>query len=404
MIELTEGKAQVVRLTPEQAAGLAESRVVQLSPRLSPGEWLLRDTGQVGAARIAGVELRIVPKTPVRRLFFLLGYAAKHLRWKDHEVDAGRHTDLLPAIAHAFARAAERALRQGVLQGYREVRDSLPYVRGRILVGEQVRRRQAIPLPVEVLYDEYDMDIAENRLLLAATYRLLRLPGIPAETRALLRHLPVRLAGVSPLVPGRPLPAWRPSRLNARYHTALGLAELVLRGNSLEYDDATVRVDGLLVDMWRVFEDFVGAALADALRPYGGRSVEQDTAHHLDHACLVQLRPDFVHYRSTAIGTERPVAIADAKYKIEESTANSDLYQMLAYCTVLGLPAGHLIYAAGPAGPRTHRVAGSTGIEITQHTLDLSQPSDVLLGQVAEIAALMIDGSVRQERARPAGV
>lgn len=392
MIELREGQPLVVPLSAEQAAGLAECKVVQLSATPTPGRWRLADTGMVGAARIAGMELRIVPKTPVHRLFFLLGYAFRHLRWQDAEVDAGRHDDLLAAIAHAFARAAERALSGGVLQGYLEVEEALPYVRGRIRMGEQLRRRYGMPLPVEVAYDDYDVDITENRLLLAATHRVLTLPGIPAETRVLLRHLPVRLAGVSHLVPGRPLPSWRPTRLNARYHTALGLAELILRGNSLEYDGEVVRVDGLLVDMWRVFESFVGAALAEALRPYGGRSVEQDTAHHLDHDRVVSLQPDFLHYRTTALGTDRPDAVADAKYKIEDRPGahNQDLYQMLAYCTALGLPVGHLVYAGGTAGRHTHQVIGSSGIRIMQHALDLSQPSGVLLNQIAEIAALMI--------------
>ncbi|MFG2005832.1 McrC family protein [Spirillospora sp. NPDC048911] len=395
MIELIEGVAQEVALTAEQATELADSKVVQLGLSPVPGRFVLRDRGIVGAARIAGLQLRIKPKTPVHRLFFLLGYAQGSLRWQQAEVDAGQHTDLLAAIAHAFARAAERALSRGVLQGYREVEEALPYVRGRVLVGEQLRSRYGMPLPVEVRYDEYDVDITENRLLLAATYRLLRLPGIPLGTRTLLRHLPIRLAGVSPLLPGRPLPEWRPTRLNARYHAALGLAELVLRGDSLEFDGETIRVDGLLVDMWRVFESFVGAALAEALRPYGGRVVEQDTAHHLDHGSLVPLRPDFLYYRATALGIDKAAAVADAKYKIERRPGahGQDLYQMLAYCTALGLPAGHLVYAAGAAERHTHEVVGSSGIRIVQYTLDLAQPSDILLGQVAEIAELMADST-----------
>ena len=105
----------------------------------------------------------------------------------------------------------------------------------------------------------------------------MRLPAIPSSTRAQLRHLAVRLDGVSRPALGRSLPEWKPTRLNTRLHTALGLAELVLRGNAYELDDGrVVRADGLIVQMWKIFEDFVTTALAEALRRYGGRVRQQD--------------------------------------------------------------------------------------------------------------------------------
>jgi 5-methylcytosine-specific restriction enzyme subunit McrC len=140
--------------------------------------------------------------------------------------------------------------------------------------------------------------------------------------------------------------------------------------------------------MWRIFEDFVTVALTDALRPYGGRSQPQDMCHHLDHARRVQLRPDLVHYQLTPEGRERAAAVVDAKYKIERGPGgfNPDLYQMLAYCTVLGLDRGHLVYAEGPAQPRVHRVHG-TGLAIVTHSLDLSLLPDALLAQIEALVA-----------------
>lgn len=105
-------------------------------------------------------------------------------------------------------------------------------VRGRIRMADQWRRHYTLPLPVEIRFDDYTVDIPENQILLAAAGRLMRLPGVPASTRALLRHLAMRLDGVSRVVPGHSLPAWTPTRLNARHHTALGLAELILRANA----------------------------------------------------------------------------------------------------------------------------------------------------------------------------
>lgn len=389
MIDLVEGAPpREFELTAEQAASLAAVRAVRISPGPRTGLWRIRDNGYVGAATIGGIEIRIRPKTPIDRLLFLLGYSRSVRGWRQDEVDAGEHQDLLPALAHAFARAAHRALKQGVLQGYLEIDESSQVVRGRMREADQIRRRYGLPLPIEVRYDEFTVDIAENRLLLAAASRLLRLPGLAASTRAMLRHVRARLAGVSVLVPGVQLPEWHANRLNRRYHTALRLAELVQRGRSYELDDGTtVRVDGILIEMWRVFEDFVTVALSEAFQPYGGRTDLQDRRHHLDHGKQVPLRPDLVRYVIDPDGVERPGAVVDAKYKISTGPDghNSDLYQMLAYCTVLGLRRGHLIYAKGDAESYLH-VIHRSGVEITQHALDLTLPPTELLVAVDELA------------------
>ena len=58
-------------------------------------------------------------------------------------------------------------------------------------------------------------------------------------------------------------------------------------------------------------------------------------------------------------------AVIDAKYKAEKPAGypNADLYQLLAYCTVLGLRDGHLVYARGNEDPARH-VVRQSGVEI----------------------------------------
>ncbi|WP_067069021.1 McrC family protein [Carbonactinospora thermoautotrophica] len=388
LIELEELGGKTAALTDAQAAALAASGVVRVSRRRS-GTWEVEPCGKVGVARVAGVEIRITPKIPIRRLLFLIGYARDQGGWRDEDVELADFPDLVPAAAHAFARQAERALAGGVLQGYRTVDDALPVVRGRIRQRDQVRR-WGLPAPVEVSYDDFSVDIAENQLLRTAASELLALPGVPAAVRTRLRAIAHRLALATPLRRGRPLPAWRPTRLNARYHHAVRLAELVLRGRSFDQDwPGTVRVNGFLFDMVKVFEDFVTVALAEALRPYGGRCKAQARLH-LTRERRVLLKPDLVWY---ATG-DRPAAVVDAKYKAERTSGvpQQDLYQMLAYCTALGLPRGHLVYAKGQQPELTHHVRNS-GVELVQHALDLEQDLPGLRGQVARIAEAIVSPS-----------
>ena len=64
---------------------------------------------------------------------------------------------------------------------------------------------------------------------------------------------------------------------------------------------------------------------------------------------------------------------------------NADLYQLLAYRTVLGLSVGHLIYTKGNAESREYTVRRA-GIRLIAHTLDLSLPPHQLLASIGDIA------------------
>ncbi|MHB1432127.1 MAG: McrC family protein, partial [Streptosporangiaceae bacterium] len=262
------------------------------------------------------------------------------------------------------------------------VDEALPLVRGRIRVADQITRRPGLLLPLEVRYDEYSPDIPENRILRAAIRRMLTVPRLRPDIRARLAHLDGRLDGVGLLVPGAPRPSWRPSRLNERYAAALRLAAVVLRNQSAQPGPGGLTVASFVVSMAKVFEDFVTIALREALAPYGGttRGQYQD---HLDTSKTVPIRPDVVHLRDG-----RPAAVFDAKYKLEEADSrypNADFYQMHAYCTVLGLPRGWLVYAQGSARPQPRRVR-NTGIDIIAYPLDLTAHPASLLSQIRDLA------------------
>ncbi|MGW0885860.1 McrC family protein [Streptomyces sp. NPDC002671] len=394
------GPAVSVSLGSEAGRALAASGILQ-SATPDPGRdghWLLRAGSRVGAVQTpGGLVVRITPKTPVSRLFFLLGFSLDPARaWRDSRegtVDTGTYDDVVPALAHAVERQIDAALRQGVLQGYREVEESALVVRGRLREAEQIRRHFGRTPPVEIVYDAYTADTAENRILRAATERLLRLPGVPGPVRRRLAHQRVRLADALPLVRGQELPRWQPSRLNSRYQPALRLAEAVLRDTSPEHRPAgsePLTVDGFLLDMNKLFEDFVTVALREALQEHGLTARLQDS-HHLDTAGLIRIRPDLV----VRTGDGRtPLAVVDAKYKVEKADGllNADLYQALAYTTVLGLPEAHLVYAAGRQPERLHEVRGTTagpdgrGVRLYQHSLDLSREPGQLLSTLKEIA------------------
>jgi 5-methylcytosine-specific restriction enzyme subunit McrC len=403
VISLTEhGPARSLPLPDPLGRAVAASRVAEAAPDPDvPGRWRVKAGSKVGVATVTApgggaATIRITPKLPIARLLFLLGYALDAKGWRDDEAQLDADAELLPVLARLFQRQAERALRQGLLQGYRTTEETSLVVRGRLREADQIRRHHGEFPAVEIVHDEYTTDIAENRILRTAAERLLRLPtggtGVPRDLRGGLLRLRVRLADAALIRQGQAPPSWRPTRLNTRYQPALRLAELVLRGTSVEHRAGGIVVSGFLFDMARVFEDFVTVALREVLASHDGHCVLQ-ASHHLDDARAIRIVPDFVHY--DANGT--PAAVADAKYKAEKPAGfpDADLYQMLAYCTALRLRDGHLIYAKGNAPHAAHRVR-HTDITIHQHTLDLDQPPATLLADVRALA-----GRLPPETSRP---
>ncbi|GAB3360198.1 McrC family protein [Amycolatopsis echigonensis] len=393
VLELQEFGAELSALISDsEGQALAASRLVEAAPDpFNPGRWRVRAKNRVGVAKLrtaggGSIELRITPKVSIARLLYLLGFSLSAKGWRTEDVQVAEDQELLPALARLYAAQADATLRQGLLKGYRSVDETSLVMRGRVRMSEQAGRRHGRLLPLEISHDEFTEDITENRILRTACERLLRIPGgIPYEVTSKLLRLRARLSEVTPFRRGSPMPGWHPSRLNMRYHVALRLADIVMRGASVDNQRGDVTVSGFLFDMARVFEDFVTTALRDSLSVCPGYSRSQ-AHHHLDENAEIRIIPDFVHYADD--GT--PLAVADAKYKAEkpEGFPDADLYQMLAYCTALGLPAGHLVYAKGAAEQASHQVKHA-GITIHQHALDLELPPAELRQSMDKLARLV---------------
>lgn len=382
---LTEGApAHLVELNRAVADALRDSDVAAVEYTDSADQWLVSAAGKIGVVRVGDLQVTVKPKVGIDRLVFMMGYARNPSYWRDDRVRLDPDKDLPEALAEAFRRLATRALEQGVLKGYRSVDDTTSVMRGRIREADQIKRRFGRLIPLEVRYDDFTVDIAENQVLLAAAQRLLRMPGLGRGTRHALQRLRLQLADVTPPTRGQERPFWRPSRLNARYVPALQVAEMILDGRSFEQRVGDLTVTGFLFSMATIFEDFVCVGLREHMRPNGGSSTLQYKTH-LDVGESVRVKPDFVWSSGGS-----PRLVADAKYKAEKPAGfpQADLYQLLAYCTVLGLTDGHLIYAKGEEQARVHYVVGSE-VHIHCHTLDLTVPPAALLEQVRVLAARM---------------
>ena len=392
-IDLDElGQPVELSLTAAEGRLLAASGVVTAVPSAyQPGIWLVSAARKVGAARIGDLMVYIRPKVEISRLLFLLGYSMHAADWQPETVPVASAPDLIPVVAQALWRQTERAIRQGLLPGYVLVEESSPVLRGRLRESAQLNAHHGLPLPLEIRHDEFTVDIPENQILRTACARMLSAPRVDAESAQMLRRLLREFGDVSEIPRGGLIPSWTASRVNARYHAALRLASLVLAATSVEHGAGNVAVNGFLIDMPALFEQFVTVALREALvADFGGR-VDDQVRYYFDQAAQVVLRPDIVWSVSGSA-----IAVVDAKYKAEKPAGypNADLYQLLAYCTILGLPIGHLVYARGNAEPARH-VVRQSGIEIVCHAVDLSLKPSLLVSQMRDLARVIASTAIR---------
>ncbi|MCI0143165.1 McrC family protein [Arthrobacter bambusae] len=381
-VHLAEGAVPLtIQLPTDVAAALCKFEVATTTPA-GAGEWIVSNIRKVGVVRVGDYQIDIRPKVSIPRLFFLMGFSAERDFWKRHDVTIDLDDELLNTVAEAFIRQTGKAIGQGLLQGYETIDESLHIFRGRLDVAAQVGRRGGLVLPAQVVFDEFTIDIAENKMLLGAAQRLLRMPSLARKHRTVLKKLTQSLDGVSTLPHGIGLPTVHFTRLNARYRDAVILAQLILRNTSLEQRPGEIVATAFLFDMWQIFEDFVTTALGDSLREIGGSVEAQVKGECLDIGGNINLRPDLIWKDGARVN-----AVIDAKYKAPKNSTypNADIYQMLAYCVRFALRTGHLIYAKGEEEPHVHEIIGHNA-SIQCHAVDLDQDPASLLQQMGRIA------------------
>lgn len=381
-LPLTEGESREYRLDETELRDLLTTKLAVVTP-LGAQNYAVRPRSRVGTAVTARLRILIRPKIGLPNLFFYLGYSIGLVAWGQGRFPYEEEDDLLKAVAYFFDKELTAAGRYGLLRGYEGREETLLTVRGRIDLGAQARKRQGQIFPLEVRYEEYSDDIKPNQVLRAAIEQLLRFPGLdPMIRRRLLRRrrdfADVSRREFSP----RNVPELSFNRLTNHWEAATRLAQLILRQDSLRDEIGARRAISFTVDMPALFERFVGSVFRSEARRSGWNLVTQ-APRRLTSS--IDIRPDLVLRRDRV-----DCAVGDAKYKELELAdwPHADLYQLLGYCTALGLPKGLLVFADSRR-PRVERVYhAGTQLEIVGVDLG-SQPDEVLV-QTREAARRLI--------------
>jgi 5-methylcytosine-specific restriction enzyme subunit McrC len=219
-------------------------------------------------------------------------------------------------------------------------------------------------------YDEFTTDVACNRLPRATAELVLRSPLLAPAVAARLRRALVPFAEVAAVPVGpKSFDTLVLDRLTAPYGPLLALCRLLVEGLCAGGSVGPVPYPAFLLDMERVFERYCTAAVAGHLDGDAVLSAAvqpwRRAAAPVDGQPDLRIRPDLVVERHN-----RPVLVFDAKWKRLPAAAlvTEDIYQVLAYCTALGVRRAVLVYPGRRDRAWTYRLERA-GLRLVVRTL-----------------------------------
>jgi 5-methylcytosine-specific restriction enzyme subunit McrC len=319
------------------------------------GAIVVRPLSYVGRVAVGGFDVRIVPKVPIESVLAFLAEAFDLVDFNP-SASMGQHDTIENLIVRAFLSEVDRLLMSGLHRVYVDQRDELLALRGRVDVRTTTDLfLRGIPR-VACTFEEFSTNNIENQVLLAAVIAVTANASIISSYRAAAARLERDLSGVDvQRVDVDGIAQLGRDVRTKHYRRALGLADLILRAMGFHERHGTWRSSGFLVDMNKLFETLLTRRLTALLRPQG-IEVERQVRTTLDFGEEVDIRPDMV---LRAHSGRR--LVVDAKYKVDPTPSQADLYQMVAYCRAMDVEDAVLIdVASAPA----HHIVIRDGVTV----------------------------------------
>ena len=377
LIELDEYEEKLLpKVSQEIAAAINQTGFISVEPTFGE-ESIFRADSKIGIVRVGDIQIRVMPKFPVNNLFYLLGLH-EGIKFESDSVNISESRDITNLIFESFLRNVAESTSRGLLTGYRQVEETSKVLHGRVLLGEQLKKRFGNMYPVEVTFDEFTENIPENIELNMAISKAMKFGNLTTSQHRDFRHLSRKFTEIDS---NRSDSTWTKNRHNIHYWNSLVLAELINGGKGFYEEFGGVAVSGFTVDMYRVFEKFLLRELKVRLEKHGG--VVETKYLHLDEENRQKAQIDIMWRKDQEIKF-----IADAKYKDPASNWESALYQVNTYATAFSLDSIHLIDAL-PVEENPLRLKGN-GTLVYRHGIDLSLDISDIRKEIDELSEFFV--------------
>lgn len=299
----------------------------------------------VGAIRLpSGIQLNIAPKIPLPNLFRMMSYVGGLYEPLESEVEYEKDRDLFDILAGAFAREFSHLLRVGMKQNYSSNEQVLRTLKGQILFSSSIGKGLIGSGKLDCRFERLSLDTPLNQAVVTAAKLILRSDVVTSGTkkavRQCLNQIPSDLIASNFSISD--FNQIHLDRSTDFYRRILFVSRFIIGSASFDNKFGENQFPGFLLDVSRLFEQYVATALKETQKGWELK-VSSQTSSHLDTGHQVEVRPDLTFLRDGKVKY-----IADTKYKdfSDLKFRNEDVYQMLAYLIRHRCRQGFLIYPA----------------------------------------------------------
>ena len=237
-----------------------------------------------------------------------------------------KNLDIFEIFIFMFLEEVGIIIKKGIKSDYVGQEDNLFYLKGKLLINEQIKRNTVHKERFYVQYDDYNQNRAENRLI-KSTLKLLSNISRDFDNQRKIRQYMQHLNWIDlSLNIDKDFSMVKTGRGMEYYKNALIWSKVFLKKESFSSFSGDTIAFAILYPMEKLFECFVEWWLE---KKYPHLQIKAQNGGVDFVKKLFTVRPDFLIKKDNQV-----ICVADAKWKLIESDkefSQSDFYQLFAY-------------------------------------------------------------------------
>ena len=287
----------------------------------------------IGVARFSNFSISIMPKfSEIGKLIELIDYVydldLKTLLENESQFE-GESNLISEIIISTFVKNCQRLVRQGLFKSYNVHEDNLPFLRGKLLVSQQIRNQARTKLQFSCEYDDFEYNNLDNQIILYClrqSYYMTQKDKRKNEIRMLIQDF-------SDLVDENEISLddftkINYNQMNSHYKKTHELCRLIVENIKITdfYRQELRYINSFFVDMNNVFEKFVFKLFVEYY-PLKCEEQNDSSTWMVDYDDKsISIITDILIYKEN---TRDVQAILDTKYK--DKLSQDDRFQIAHY-------------------------------------------------------------------------
>ena len=292
----------------------------------------------IGSAEFSNFILTVNPKfTNLKNLGKLIDYAydLKDEDILDYEIKFNeQENNPLELIIQLFTNQCKKLLQKGLAKSYQIHQETVPFLKGKLLLQEQIKNQSKFNLQFTCEFDEFTANIIENQILVYTLDRCYHMTSSYHRKSTIKKIIHQMDAEVElRLIKIDDFKKVNYTRLNSHYKKPHELSKLILKHLGL-FDfkkQSASFVVPYFIPMFQVFEDFLTTLFADdyyKLTTDDQVSTPSWKVNGHTHSII----PDIITYSTKSPEIQAEVSIIDAKYMLGTKFGkNKEDYQIAFY-------------------------------------------------------------------------